>query len=162
MSQETDHAWAAGFVDGEGSVSIFQRKNNGKSDRPGWLLQVSVGQRVRDPLLFLQALYGGAVSKGPNCRGVNYWQATGHDARGALESMLPHLRVKQKQAKCAIRFASVLRGKNRSKPLTVEEMKVRHGFMEEMRELNRGGRDRPHWRRIRELQEQLYKEAAKR
>lgn len=62
MSQSHRLAWAAGFIDGDGFITIQNRNNkvNGKHYR-GFYLRVGVNQVQRKPLEELQRLFGGTI-----------------------------------------------------------------------------------------------------
>lgn len=59
--KETDIAWAAGFFEGEGNLSL---STNGAG---GFMGMVQVGQKSREPLDRLQKLFGGTVG---------YWRSS--------------------------------------------------------------------------------------
>lgn len=91
--------YAAGFFDGEGWVSIRDRNGTGRFN-----LMIGAGQKDIRPLLLMQALYGGSIH-GPDTQSMHRWAGPhGEKAADALGEMLPHLRVKDAQARIAIEF----------------------------------------------------------
>ncbi len=97
--RERQVIWAAGFLDGEGSISL--------SDRGGGkiALVLSASQtKTREPMEILHSLFGGTVGFSPE-RGaraaVHTWQLTGMAAVTALHHLWPYLVVKRPQAKVA-------------------------------------------------------------
>ena len=93
-------AYAAGFFDGEGSISVRRR---GKRYAAGEYVvpRIRVGQNNRAPLDALKAQWGGTI-EGPITRGrfhAHYrWVAEGQKAINALSSFLPFLVVKRDMA----------------------------------------------------------------
>lgn len=87
-------AWAAGFFDGEGSISAYTDRRDGLP-----YIALNVAQRDRRALLRLQRLFGfGGVGK-PNAKGVSYWQVYGHEkVQAVVAALWPFLIVKREQA----------------------------------------------------------------
>lgn len=97
--QEADHAWAAGFFDGEGCIDVG--RNNGARQRH--LPRLTVGNTNLAALERLKAILGGSISRRSPGRGerrpVWAWQVSG--AKGvseALAMMQPYLTVKLAEA----------------------------------------------------------------
>ena len=57
MSWQISDQWAAGFFDGEGSISVVRRKRGGFIEHH---LSVQVGQNDQRPLLAMRDEYGGS------------------------------------------------------------------------------------------------------
>ena len=103
LISETDKAYLAGLIDGEGCISIL----------PGGAgkLQVSVGNNHRGVLEYGQSLFGGSLggsrvtSSGRVCW---IWNLSNKKAAGLLESIFPYLRVKRPQAEVARKFTSTI------------------------------------------------------
>jgi hypothetical protein len=81
-----DLCWAAGFIEGEG---CFQRLRNCE--------KVTVPQVNLDPLLRLQALFGGNICQ-TQTRGfpINYWGITGSRARGLMMTLYSFMTARRK------------------------------------------------------------------
>src|SRR6187455_1804263 len=95
-------AWAAGFFDGEGCVSITQH-----SRKTTYYMNVSAAQKFPEALnRFCEIVGAGSVShyKRLEAHGCDMWSrhVAGRPARGVLELLLPHLVVKRTQAEVAI------------------------------------------------------------
>lgn len=101
ITQKEQIAWAAGFFDGEGCIGIY-RINQGQNFR----LHISAGQKNNDlPLLRLQALFGGRISRASEqAHATAYWNITSKAAGEVLQKMLPYLTVKKEQAELGIAF----------------------------------------------------------
>lgn len=99
--EPTDLAWAAGFIDGEGT---FYARAQQPSTRTSAHRQLSlaVTQVDRRPLDRLVALFGGRID-GPY-NGAYRWSVTSHArVRAAIEALYPYLSVKREQADEALR-----------------------------------------------------------
>lgn len=94
---EAMHAWAAGFIDGEGYLDI-SRRHGGRSHTPC----IIVYQVEKEPLERLVALYGGhlyAVPKRGNNKPAFRWQiASASKIKEILPLMIPYMTVKYRQA----------------------------------------------------------------
>jgi len=104
-----DLAWMAGFFDGEGSIGISHPDPVG---RPGTFgLQVRVSQIVKEPLIVLSAVWGGAIgirdNGGFGSRRIFQWSLTGPRAGEFLRALLPYLVVKKADALLALEFLAV-------------------------------------------------------
>ena len=93
-------AWAAGFVDGEGSIGVYNSHNT-------LSLHLNVGQVDPRPLEKLCAIFGGhyRLNRSRSAKGPIYdWKLHGKAAASALQAMLPYLTTKLEQAELAIEF----------------------------------------------------------
>lgn len=81
-----DAAYAAGFFDGEGSVSL----NNSA------VLQVSVAQNDERPLQWLLLRWGGSLVYGNGASGesINWRLSKANDVKRFLNDIYPYLKVK--------------------------------------------------------------------
>lgn len=111
MTKETDLAWAAGFIDGEGCISIPTRIRD--RNRRDYNLSLYVGQVDPRPLRILQAMFGGSVVLRKTSdlarRPMFMWRITGNLAEAAIVAMLPYLVVKREQAEVAVEFREGVR-----------------------------------------------------
>lgn len=110
---ETEKAYIAGFMDGEGCISIG--KYQGKHNRtPVYQLQLVISQKV-DVLRDLCRIAGvGSVCLNNHKEGRKYqqWRMSPHDAVDFLKAILPYLRVKRQEAEIAIEFQEKQGNKN--------------------------------------------------
>ena len=94
--QETDKAYIAGFVDGEGSVLVA----NG-------YLRVSISQKEPAVLEWIQSIYGGRLIS--NHDGFMHELIfNGQRATKLVDDLLPYLQVKQVQFECAKLFIATI------------------------------------------------------
>lgn len=88
MLTTAEIAWTAGFLEGEGSFySGYAAGDNTVAS------QVSAGQRQREPLTRLQAMFGGSICcrKSGKSAGMYAWKVTGQRARGLAMTLYPLL-----------------------------------------------------------------------
>lgn len=137
---EIELAWAAGFIDGEGSFSIFRNRHRSRElpqETPYYHRPViRASQIIREPLDRLATRLDGYVSSvGP--KGFA-WLAEGPVlvARTA-RLLLPYLTVKRAQAELAIAYCEGAgRWHKRTERITAEEWAERDAMSEQMRALN--------------------------
>ena len=92
MNRQTDLAWAAGFIDGEGTFGV--QRQGGKKDIP-YLQASQVDRQVLDRLASIiqnGKVYGPYTSKNPKDRPYYYYRLTG--IRKTIEAgllLLPYL-----------------------------------------------------------------------
>lgn len=104
-----DLAWAAGFIDGEGCVSVTKSARQGQP-LPYYRADLIVANTVREPLDKLASIFGGRVvvtRRAIGNRRLTYgWKTTGtaHTA-SVLRALLPWLTVKRCQAALVLEFA---------------------------------------------------------
>lgn len=84
-SRQADVAWCAGFFEGEGSITIYHTAT-------GFLGNVSCSQKVKEPLLKLQDVFGGKIET--NHHGTIFeWKVYGHQAKAFLAVMQPFIQT---------------------------------------------------------------------
>ena len=102
--RKTDLAYAAGIIDGEGSIGIYRQ--------PTYLTWITVRNTNEWICQWLRFAFGGYVYthtyKPPHLKWKDSWQwrITGSDAADFLRLILPYLRLKKPQAELAIAFQS--------------------------------------------------------
>jgi hypothetical protein len=118
---ESDKAYAAGFLDGEGCVSLYRRERT-EHGRHGdyWTAQVGIAQVDPTPLLWLAERWGGyfrasGVRRQSTHRQAYELQWHGRNAGVLLADLLPYLQVKKVQAEALLRFIELLRKPGRPK-----------------------------------------------
>ena len=103
---ETNYAWAAGFMDGEGCILIAKGRTNGTATY--YSLQVSASQVDPAPLYRLRGIFGGSVCLtrpgSGNQSPIYRWVISARLAAPALVLMQPYLLVKGREARLAIRY----------------------------------------------------------
>ena len=129
--------YAAGFFDGEGSITI--EVPNRKST-PSWRLSVRVSQNTAKPLLALQERWGGSVSRVRTRKGYQ-WQISCRKAAAFLRDILPHLLVKEDSARIGLRLTKRIedRGTPGRNGLSEDEQLSRHALKHQLQLSQRWG-----------------------
>ena len=117
MSKSHRLAWAAGFMDGDGFITI-QRRNQKVKETVYTSLYLRVGacQAQQAPLQELQSLFGGTIrvkNSGPNREGYNrkeqwVWTLSCNQAKDALVQLVPYLIHKKSVALIGIEFQETM------------------------------------------------------
>ena len=96
MTKAEGVAWAAGFLEGEGSFHVWRRKN-------GQYPRVKASQNEREPLERLVTIFGGTInverhagSDRPNRKTIWYWSLTGKKAVPVMEAVLPFMSARRR------------------------------------------------------------------
>ena len=147
--KDTDLAYLAGLIDGEGMVAIAKVRPppHVKNGNPRYFVKVEIQMSDREPIEHLARLYDRHIMvKKPsaNMKKPAYrvsWQARiGADL---LKQILPYLVLKQAQALVALDFQAALTaegvGGNRRAPRTAEQAAMRERCYLELRRLKREG-----------------------
>src|SRR5438132_10447781 len=118
--KDTDWAYAAGFVDGEGYIAI-SRSFEPRRGRFYYSVQIVVSNRDRDVLDWMQINWGGwIVSASSPLHGLKARQAwnwrtpTGQSARPFLTGIRPYLRLKIAQCENALPMMDLSRRSRRT------------------------------------------------
>lgn len=135
MISETDSAWAAGFIDGEGCIQMPHRKRKGHESFS--LMVTAVNTDIR-PLERLQCTFGGTImglhkGKNPKWRRSWVWQVSHSKAEAFLLTILPWLTCKRDQAEIAILSRKYV-GKV-GLPLAPDNREALRGFREQLKQL---------------------------
>ena len=117
MSLSHRLAWAAGFIDGDGFITIQNRNQNINGKQyTGHYLRLGACQANIVPLEELKKLFGGSIrikNSGPNREGYNrkqqwVWQCSTQSAKTALIQLIPYLIHKKTVACLGIEFADTM------------------------------------------------------
>lgn len=130
--QETDKAWAAGIIDGEGSIFITKKTREDRERDTNYVLRVSV--QSTDPYMTaeLKRLWpeGAEFTVHRDHRKNNSdtmkWQLGGKRAAFFLETIRPYMRVKAHQADLAMEFQST--AKKHWRQMTEQDYKNQEDF----------------------------------
>lgn len=68
-------SYLAGFIDGEGHISIRLRRRirKGRLGKPNYDIQVQISQKTIEPLKSIQTMYGGALDLRPRANNRTAW-----------------------------------------------------------------------------------------
>lgn len=135
-------AYAAGIIDGEGNITIMQRRKRGV-DMVYHTFFVRVTSADKCLTDWLHERFGGYVGVSPP-RGhqrfnVHRWAVTSRRAGPFLAAIRPYLVIKQRQADVALALAATKRrdGSGRSPYITKELGEYRESLRQQMLALNR-------------------------
>lgn len=141
---DVDRAYAAGLVDGEGSIRITRRGNNGGSAfRIGqYTLIVEMTNTSLPMIEWMVARFGGSVSYGKakpsrNAREKWHWRVAANKALYVLDSIWPYLITKRTQAKLGRRFQRYAQYAGRARTDKIDQLHQR--FYTELKRLNARG-----------------------
>lgn len=103
-----DLHYAAGIVDGEGTIFISELSARGKRKSPQFRCSVAVG--MCDPLvpMLFAGWFGGSLhtypGRKPGQRAITYWRANNRAAEAFCRLISPYLRLKRQQAELVLAF----------------------------------------------------------
>jgi len=109
LTKQTEKAYIAGIIDGEGCVTIAKRNTKRKNGifcfYQCLVIIVNTDKKMLD---FIANLYGGWINTNHRLKGnqkISYkWVCAGDNMRKLLKDTLPYLRIKKKQAKVILQF----------------------------------------------------------
>jgi len=135
VSVETDLAWAAGFIDGEGCIHIERVKHKTRCDT--YVLRLYIGNTNLESLDKIKHIFGcGSVRTRSYVEGhMKMWSYTVGNKKliKVLESIKPYSVVKKSQIELGLQFAYTIKyGKN-----TDEYNNNRHSLYIKMKELKK-------------------------
>lgn len=139
-------AWAAGFLDGEGTLTIKRYHRNGNIHYLAYIscAQVNKPHNVKALEILKSLFQGGKIyyysSKNKDDRiEVASWNITSKNAKECAEILLPYLVIKHRQAQLILDFCQVVENKKQFR-LTDEDHEKRAYLFDEMRKLNVKGK----------------------
>jgi DNA modification methylase len=134
---ETDAAWLAGLIDGEGCIQIHRQSNRPGNSVDSFQLDLSVGMIDREPVERAHRI-SGVGSCQHQASGVWDWGVRGQQAARLLRAIYPWLTLKRKRAAYGIMLADdvTLQRFGRGRPATVEAMDYRQRLREAISDCN--------------------------
>ena len=140
--RQTELAYYAGLIDGEGSIIIAKQTSHPTRKTPMHVGILQVGMVTREPLDDLQRLFGGSVRvdkvRAPGYRPMYRWACTGRNiTTRALLQLYPFLRVKKPQAQRVLDLnLNWLTPVRRDCGVSPVELQRREALYREVRQLN--------------------------
>ena len=134
--------WVAGFIDGEGTISIHKMIESKSLMGARHRVSLEATNTNLASLQKLVSLFGGSIWQkrqyGENCLDCYRWRVEGQTAKTAILFALPYFIVKKKQAKIALRFCKTLRtiGTDTRTPITQKIFAFREILYQKMQQLN--------------------------
>lgn len=141
MHTETQKAYMAGMLDGEGHIGISMLPTRNRSRRH-WL-RVTLTNTNLEVLRELADEWGGKVVRLRQGNAERGWRVAGdiswstNAARQLLEEVQPYLRIKREQCRIALEFlATIAPLEHKSRPVTEEMWEQREGLRGQIGALN--------------------------
>lgn len=138
---DSDIAYIAGFVDGDGCIAYNKTKHKNKSrfPNPTYSIQCIVTNKHRSILEWFKELFSGTIRDIDRIHCgkreiFSIWLTSGDTCRRLLGTILPYLKVKRKQAELVLAFKP--KRKVGRKRLTKDELENRERLYQQIRKLN--------------------------
>lgn len=137
-----DAAYAAGLIDGEGYVTIALTHNAGYPN-PVYRGRIAVNMTTAEPLQWMLNTFGGSyfaykTPPHPNHRPMIRWELQGRKVVPFLEALLPHFKLKHRQAELILKLYTDHHGAGQ-RAVSSEELARRAAIKAELDPLNRRG-----------------------
>ena len=141
---ETLYAYLAGAIDTDGRISISRDRGYRRGDRQITYYSPVITLSDSDPVLpdLLQATFPARrlqyEAKNRSHRAWHMWEAAGQKAQEPLMRLLPHLRIKRRQAELAWSLITLMQSDKAgsARPLSEEQEQARRLLYEQVRSLN--------------------------
>lgn len=131
---EAEAAYLAGFMDGEGCVSVS------KTGSRGYNLRLQLAQNAPCPLFdTLCVIFGGSVRKETSYNGKLHlkWVVFNRQAEEVLKVVMPYLRLKRTQAELGVAFMGLVG--RRGKVISEENLAERERIYLTLKDMHRAG-----------------------
>ena len=147
MWKDTELAYLAGIVDGEGSISVYCYQNYRGIGHHRYSEVFGVVTTDECLTNWIHAHFGGVVyhrppsKQNPKWKDKYEWRASQSEIAVLVPAILPYLVIKEPQAKLLIEFRSTLAapGKTgRSRSISPETMEKRAAICSALKSLHRG------------------------
>jgi hypothetical protein len=151
--KDTDLAWAAGFIDADGALTLNKHYRSKHTGEIFYSVNVVMDLRgdSKNQLILnkLQKMFGGAI-RGPFEHTMSYtnkkflkirWHIMAQKAYNCINLIYPYLLLKKEQAKIIKNYYERIleRKKHKIRKIKSTEIEYRHNAYLEMKELNKRG-----------------------
>lgn len=148
MVFKEDVAWAAGMVDGEGCIDVRLHRKKGDKQYQ-YILRLVVTNTSKPALLALQNIFGcGKIYKQMRRTGtkpaiaIYQWEVLRENAKGVIQLVYPHLRVKPEEARFGLDFHELLMVTRwKETPISEDTLAQRDAYYWKLRSLKPRNRD---------------------
>jgi hypothetical protein len=138
MSKAHDLAWAAGFFDGEGYITIQRRSYKGYT---GHYLRIGINHVNPKPLKKMQSLFGGVIREQKTVYGNRHrrmeWGVSCNKATNILVQLIPYLVNKDTVAELALEFQKTMLSSYRGSGVPEEILSLREDLKQQIMSLNK-------------------------
>ena len=104
MADVFDIVYAAGLLDGEGSIVIVELSPGKRRVTPSFALVVTVANNSKVIHDWLVSTFGGSVSPSNRWCRTYQWKLVSNQAMDFLSEVAPYLKIKKEQAELAVCF----------------------------------------------------------
>lgn len=142
---DLDLSYAAGLIDGEGTIGITELKPGAGRKSPQHRIYVAVTMTEQAAILWLQLTFGGHLqslkARDPRHKPTFRWSMASKTAAEFCELIGPFLKVKRQQAEIAARFFRERMAGNfqGNTGVPIDELAQRRQLMAKIRNLNQRG-----------------------
>lgn len=135
MTRREQVAWAAGFVDGEGCITVQESSVVSGTGWRSMSLILRVSQKRREPLAMLEHLFGGRIRV--TSKDQFEWTISAAKAAAAIKEMHSFMVLKSSQAVVALEFQGLVNLQTGSTRLTEKDRRARLSCAARLKELKR-------------------------
>lgn len=142
LTEEGLKGWVAGFIDGEGTISIHKMIESKSLMGARHRASVEATNTNLTSLQKLVSLFGGSIwqkrQQGENNLDCYRWRVEGQTARKVILFALPYFIVKKKQAEITLKFCKTLRviGSDTRTPISTCIFALREKLYQEIQKIN--------------------------
>lgn len=154
MPTDTELAYCAGVIDSDGTICFFHRTTRVRRGirgaiAPEILSVIALAQVEAEAAELLSRLFGGKIqhyrqrktSRLKHNKPLYRWRQTARKAITVIRLLLPHLRIKQAQARTALKLQdNIDNTRLMGRKLSAKTISERYALYEEMHKLNGGRR----------------------
>lgn len=141
---DTEYAWAAGFMDADGTISLKRYVRGGKVVyQPHISCTQADNANHLEAIELMQTLFGGGLSKytpTPPRTPTLQWSVASRAAIECLKKIRPHLKIKYTQADLLFEYYDGLPDRSSYYRTSEEELQRRAKIWDDMRALNFKGK----------------------
>lgn len=113
MATETEKAYAAGVIDGEGTIGVWRERRAKNSSGYRYRVAMEVSNTNEKLIDWLQQRFGGfkaiVNAEREGCKRLWKWRSTTSVVLEIVKQLLPYLVLKQEQAELVIEFCELQR-----------------------------------------------------
>jgi hypothetical protein len=130
---ETEKAYLAGFVDGEGCICITKHYNKKRTRSPIYHLDLSISSTNLEIVEYIANMTGAGsihigVKENEDHRAGYIWVVGCNKAIDVLNEIYPYLRIKKTQAEIAFLFQKTMSASNRRRGVPKAIMEQREAY----------------------------------
>lgn len=141
---DTEYAWAAGFIDADGTITLKRYYRNGRIVYQPYITVAQADNANHlESIEFLKTLFGGSISHHtpkPPRTPVHQWIIASQATVECIKKIRPFLRIKHTQADLLLKYYGELPNRDSYYRISEEEHLRRGELFDDMRLLNFKGK----------------------